>query len=83
MAITLVVTAKGQINLCNEVLDHLRVSPGGKLAIDLLPGGRLQLRPNRGILASSVFGMLAKLGTPQLSIEKIIRVSASGWTDED
>ena len=82
MAITLVVTAKGQITLCEEVLNHLGVRPGDKLDIDLLPGGRLQLRPKRGISAESTFGMLAKPGTPQLSIEKINRVSASGWADE-
>ena len=36
MAITLTVTAKGQITLRKEVLNHLGVRPGDKLDIDLL-----------------------------------------------
>ena len=83
MAITLTVTAKGQITLRKEVLNHLGVRPGDKLDIDLLTGGRMQLRPKRGTSAASVFGLLARLETPQLSIEKINQVAASGWTDEE
>ena len=83
MAITLKVTAKGQITLRKEVLNHLGVRPGDKLEIDLLTGGRMQLRPKRGNSAASVFGMLARLGTPQLSIEKINEFAAAGWADEE
>lgn len=83
MAITLTVTAKGQITLRKEVLNHLGVRPGDKLDIDLLTGGRMQLRPKRGHTAASVFGMLARPGTPRLSIEKINQVAASGWADEE
>ena len=82
MAITLTVTAKGQITLRKEVLNHLGVRPGDKLDIDLLTGGRMQLRPKRGNSAASVFGILARPGTSQLSIEKINQVAASGWADE-
>lgn len=83
MAITLKVTAKGQITLRKEVLNHLGVRPGDKLDIDLLTGGRMQLRPKRGKSAASVFGMLARPGTQHLSIEKINQVAASGWADEE
>ena len=71
MAITLTVTAKRQITLRKEVLNHLGVRPGDKLDIDLLKDGRVQLRPKRGTSAATVFGMLARRGTPHLSIEKL------------
>ena len=83
MAITLTVTAKGQITLRKEVLNHLGVRPGDKLDIDLLTRGRMQLRPKRGTSAESVFGMLERPGVLQLSIEKINQVAASGWADEE
>ena len=82
MAITLKLTPKGQISLPKELLNHLGVRPGDKLNIDLLTGGRIQLRPKRKNSASSVFGMLARPGTPRLTIENINQVAASGWADE-
>ena len=36
MAVTLTVTAKGQITLRREVLEHLGVRPGDKIDVDLL-----------------------------------------------
>ena len=83
MAILLVVTAKGQINLGKEVLDHLGVRPGDKLEVDLLKGGRIQVSPKRGTSIASVFGILARPGTPRLSVEGINQVAASGWAAEE
>lgn len=83
MDITLKVTAKGQITLCKEVLNHLGVRPGDKLDVDLLKGGRVQASPTRGTSAASVFGMLAIPETPHLSIEKINQVAVSGWADKE
>lgn len=37
---TLTVTAKGQITLRQELLRHLNVSPGQKVAVEKLPDGR-------------------------------------------
>ena len=82
MAITLTVTAKGQITLRKEVLGHLGVRPGDKLDVDLLKEGRLELRPRRGTSAAAVFGMLARPGTPRLSIEDLNEAAASGWAGE-
>lgn len=82
MSITTTVTAKGQITLCQEVLYHLGVRPGDKLDVDLMTGGRIRLRPRRGTLAASVFGMLARPGTPLLSVEEINQISVSGWADQ-
>ena len=82
MPITLEVTAKGQINLCEEVLDHLGVRPGDKLEVHLLKGGWIQASPKRETSAASVFGMLARQGTPHRSVEDLNQIAASGWAVE-
>ena len=82
MPITLTVTAKGQITLRKEVLAHLGVRPGDKLDVDLLADGRMQIRSKRGTSAAAVFGMLAKPGTPPLSIEQMNEIAAAGWAGE-
>jgi bifunctional DNA-binding transcriptional regulator/antitoxin component of YhaV-PrlF toxin-antitoxin module len=39
------ITSKGQLTLRKAVLNHLRVKPGEKVGIALLPEGRVELRP--------------------------------------
>lgn len=41
---TLTVTARGQVTFRKEVLQHLGVKPGERIALELLPGGRAALR---------------------------------------
>ena len=41
----LTVTAKGQITLRKDLLEHLGAHPGSKLEIDKLPGGGIKLTP--------------------------------------
>jgi hypothetical protein len=41
---TLTVTARGQVTFRRDVLRHLGVKPGEKIALELLPGGRGALR---------------------------------------
>ena len=79
MSITLTVTAKGQITLRKEVLAHLGVRPGDKVDVDLISNGRLRVRPKHGTSPEAVFGMLARPGTPRLSIEEMNEIAASGW----
>jgi bifunctional DNA-binding transcriptional regulator/antitoxin component of YhaV-PrlF toxin-antitoxin module len=77
---TLTITAKGQITLKQELLRHLKVAPGQKIAVEKLPDGRLMLRratPKGSIAAFS--GSLAKKGTPRLTIEQINEAIADGW----
>jgi len=45
MALELTITAKGQITLRQAVLDHLKIRPGEKVGVTLLPDGRVELRP--------------------------------------
>lgn len=41
------ITSKGQVTLRKEVLKHLGLRPGDKVAVDLLPDGRATLSPVR------------------------------------
>ncbi len=82
MSITLTVTAKGQITLRKEVLEHLGVRPGDKVDADLLKDGRMQVRAKRGKSVATIFGMLAQPGTPARSIEDLNEAAAAGWAGE-
>ncbi len=44
---TLSVTARGQVTFRKEVLQHLGIKPGDKIALHLLPDGRAELRAAR------------------------------------
>lgn len=45
--LTLTVTARGQVTLRKEVLQHLGIGPGEKIELDLLPDGRGVMRAAR------------------------------------
>jgi len=78
---TLTVTAKGQVTLRKEVLEHLGVRPGEKISVDKLPDGRIEVkavRPTGKI--SDAFGFLkAKRKGRSLSIDEIDEIVARGW----
>ena len=76
---TLTVTAKGQVTLRKDILKHLGVGPGEKIAVDKLPDGRVEVRAAPAGKISDVFGLLKKPGRPSLSIEDMSRVTARGW----
>jgi hypothetical protein len=44
---TLTVTARGQVTFRKDVLKHLGIRPGGKIRLELLPGGKAQLTADR------------------------------------
>ena len=68
---TLTITAKGQVTLRKDLLEHLGVHPGEKISVDKLPDGRIEVKaaqPTGKI--SDVFGSLkAKKKGRTLSIE--------------
>jgi len=78
---TLTVTAKGQVTLRKDVLEHLGVRPGEKISVDKLPDGRIEVkavRPTGKI--SDAFGFLkAKRKGRSLSIDEINEIAARGW----
>ena len=77
---TLTVTAKGQVTLRKELLEHLGVRPGEKITIDKLPDGRIEVRAARPTgKISDAFDFLKKKNGPSLSIEDMNKVAARGW----
>jgi bifunctional DNA-binding transcriptional regulator/antitoxin component of YhaV-PrlF toxin-antitoxin module len=77
---TLTVTSKGQVTLRRDLLRHLGVQPGEKVDVDMLPGGRVEVRAARpkGKI-SDAFGILKRKGQPTLSIEEINEITVQGW----
>jgi len=77
---TLTITAKGQITLRKDLLKHLGVQPGEKIAVDKFPDGRIEIKAARPTgKISDVFDFLKKTGRPALSIEEINDIAARGW----
>jgi hypothetical protein len=77
---TLTITAKGQVTLRKEVLWHLGVKPGGKVVVDFLPAGRVELRAAKPPASIDAFiGCLRRTGLRPLSIEEIAEITAKGW----
>jgi hypothetical protein len=77
---TLTLTAKGQVTFKRELLQHLGVRPGEKLAVHKLPHGRIEVRaacPDGKI--SDAFDFLKREGGPTLSIEEMNEVAGRGW----
>ena len=77
---TLTVTAKGQVTLRKDLLEHLGVQPGEKVAVEKLPNGRIEvkaMRPSGKI--SDAFDFLKREGGPSLSIEEMNEIIADGW----
>jgi bifunctional DNA-binding transcriptional regulator/antitoxin component of YhaV-PrlF toxin-antitoxin module len=80
MGTTLMITAKGQVTLRKEVLRHLGVAPGDKVAVEILPGGRAELRAAKPEGSIQKFiGSLQRPGTDPLSIDEISKAAAQGW----
>ena len=80
---TLTVTAKGQITLRRDLLKHLGVQPGEKIAVDKLPDGRIEMKavqPSGKI--SDVFDFLKRKNGPSLSIKEINEVAKRGWASK-
>jgi AbrB family looped-hinge helix DNA binding protein len=78
---TLTVTAKGQVTLRKDLLEHLGVHPGEKVTVDKLPDGRIEVKaaqPTGKI--SDLFGSLkAKKKGRSLSIEEMNEIATRGW----
>ena len=76
---TLTLTAKGQVTLRKDLMEHLGVHPGEKIAVDKLPDGKIEVRAARTGRISDVFNFLKRKKGQSLSIEEINRIAARGW----
>ena len=78
---TLTVTAKGQVTLRKDVLEHLGVHPGEKITVSKLPDGRIEVKAAKPTgKISDLFGSLkTKRKGRSLSIEKMNEIIARGW----
>lgn len=76
----LTVTAKGQVTLKQDLLNHLGVSPGEKIEADKLPDGRIIVRAaaQDGDIADFI-GCLSQREGPELTIDEMNKISAQGW----
>jgi bifunctional DNA-binding transcriptional regulator/antitoxin component of YhaV-PrlF toxin-antitoxin module len=80
---TLTVTAKGQVTLRKNLLEHLGIRPGDKIEIDLLPNGRAELHaPRRTGSIEDTFGALYRPATRVLTIEEINEAIEKGWAGQ-
>jgi len=79
---TLVVTARGQVTLRRDLLEHLGVRPGGKVTISKLPNGIVEIKAAQSTgKISDVFGFLqTKRRGKSLSINGMNDVIALGWS---
>ena len=78
----LTVTAKGQITLKRAVLEHLGVRPGQRLDVRMLPGGRLELTPERGADLLSLKGLLHDPKRKAATLEEIQDAIEAGWAGD-
>lgn len=80
----LTVTARGQVTFRKEVLRHLGIRPGERIALDTLPDGRVMLRAARPAGSIEGFlGLLAGRSDKVATIEEIAAAAASGWAGQE
>lgn len=78
----LTVTAKGQVTLKKDVMRHLGLKPGDRIAVDLLPEGKATLSaatvpPKRDL--GGFFGSLHRPGEPTVTLEDMDAAIREGW----
>jgi bifunctional DNA-binding transcriptional regulator/antitoxin component of YhaV-PrlF toxin-antitoxin module len=76
---TLTVTAKGQVTLRKDLLQHLGVQPGDKVAVEKLPDGQIRVAAARTGKISDVFDLFDFSNGPHFSIEEIGEAASKGW----
>ena len=77
---TLTITAKGQVTLKQELLNHLGVGPGEKIEADKLPDGRIVVRAAAAESTIDDFiGCLSRRGSRKLTVEEMNDIAARGW----
>lgn len=79
---SLTVTAKSQVTLKRDLLQHLGIKPGERVGLEKLPGGELRVRAAlpTGTIDDFLHSLDGKVKRKKpLSIEDINRIAAAGW----
>jgi bifunctional DNA-binding transcriptional regulator/antitoxin component of YhaV-PrlF toxin-antitoxin module len=77
---TLTVTERGQVTFRKDVLQHLGIRPGERIALDKLPDGRVTLRAARPAGKIDDFvGLLAGKRKKVATLKEIDEATAAGW----
>jgi bifunctional DNA-binding transcriptional regulator/antitoxin component of YhaV-PrlF toxin-antitoxin module len=77
------VTAKGQITLKRDLLQHLGIRPGERVDLEKMSGGELRLRAARSTgMIDGFLGVLAGKTKKIATLEEINEAAASGWAGE-
>ena len=76
----LTITAKGQVTLKQDLLNHLGVGPGEKIEADKLPDGQIVVKAasQDGSIADFI-GCLSHRNGRKLTIEEMSEITAKGW----
>lgn len=81
---TLTVTAKGQVTLRKDLLQHLGVEPGQKVEVSELPGGRIEVKAARpGGSIDGFIGLLAGKTSKVATIEELNEAAAKAWARQE
>ena len=76
----LTVTAKGQVTLRKDLLQHLGVEPGQQIEMHELSGGRIEVRAARPAGTIDAFiGLLAGKTKKVATIDEINKAAAGAW----
>jgi bifunctional DNA-binding transcriptional regulator/antitoxin component of YhaV-PrlF toxin-antitoxin module len=80
---TLTVTERGQVTFRKDVLQHLGIEPGGKIEVELLPGGRgiVKAAQKKGSIDNFI-GSLAGKSKVKLTIKQIKKATERAWAGE-
>ena len=80
---TLTITAKGQVTLRKDLLNHLGVGPGQQIVVEKLSNGRVEVRAAPKGKISDAFGVLKREGQRAFTIEEINEAIEKGWAGEE
>lgn len=77
---TIVTVTGGRLLLSEEAQKHLRLDTTDKLALDLLPGGKVELTAVRAKNdLDGFFGALHDPNGPILTLEEIKKITEDAW----
>lgn len=79
----LTVTARGQVTLRKEVLQHLGIKPGDKIELDLLPDAKGMMKAAQATATIDGFvGLLAGRTKKVATLDEISEASEQGWSGD-